>query len=109
MVLLIQTEVAQQKHIRHEVWNDTVKWKDRNGRYVSLNVSEQSKTRQIWVVTEWLDRFFRRHVDWRAAVKEVATKLREEKHMAIGNAPVGDTLKSAPMAILCAALIFNRS
>jgi len=107
MAALVSQKVSSKQQIRHEVSNDTVKWRDqKKACYVSLNVSHESKTRDALAVTAWLKAFYcEEFSDWRAPVMEVATKLRQKGHMAVGKMAVADTLKSPPMALLCAALI----
>ena len=55
MASLVSQQVSSKNQIRHEVSNDTVKWRDKQKAcYVSLNVSHASKTRDALAVTAWL-------------------------------------------------------
>ena len=59
MASLVSQQVSSKNQIRHEVSNDTVKWRDKQKAcYVSLNVSHASKTRDALAVTAWLKAFY---------------------------------------------------
>ena len=108
--MLLNTGFSSKSSLRHEMSNDTVKWRHPEKKCnVSLNVSHRAKTRRALVVAAWLTMFYRGdYAAWRKAVMDVATTLRQKKHMSTGRMAVGDTLKSPAMALICAALIAEK-
>ena len=110
MRMVVNTGIASKTQLRHEMSNETVKWRNPLKEcQVSLNVSHRAKTSSALVVTAWLRMFYRGdYAAWRKAVMDVATTLRQKKHMSTGKMPVGDTLKSPAMALICAALIAEK-
>ena len=70
----------------------------------SLLVCEEASMTFALQTTDFLARFFRIQSRMKDHVKAVATLLRNQKHMAVKGA-VADTLKTASLFILCAALI----
>ena len=70
----------------------------------SLLVDQKENMTFALSTTAFLAKFYRTHSSMKDHVKAVATLLRSQKHMAV-KGTVGDSLKTASLFFLCAALI----
>ena len=101
---LIDAKVTSWPKSHDQLENNTLKWTTlQRNHNVSINIAEEGVIGAAVLTTQFLKHFFRQHPGLRQSAMTVAQTLRDAKQMAT-EGTVGDTLKSAPFFMFCAAI-----